>query len=312
MDTDPRGTLLFHRDFRGLTGGHLKVWHYLRHAAASRSFRPRVFLTAASRRDASNPFLAGNPDWLVPSWQLERADALFLAGLDWMAVPDDWSKPVVNLIQGVRHASAGDPRRGFLGRRAARICVSGEVADAILATGLVNGPVYTIPNAVEVPAVDVDGVRRRTPLLVAGWKEPVRTAAVVAALRAAGFEPEVIAARMPREAFLGRVAAAEVVVFLPLEVEGCFLPALEAFALGSLVVCPDCVGNRQFCRDGDTCLRPGHSPASLVAAVAQATAMTPCDRERIVAAAQAEAAARGLDGEKRAFLAILDDLERSW
>lgn len=312
MDTDPRGTLLFHREFRGLTGGHLKVWHYLRHAAASRFFRPRVFLTAASRRDASNPFLGGSPDWLMPSWQPEQADALFVAGLDWMAVPKDWSKPIVNLIQGVRHSSAGDPRREYLSRRAVRICVSGEVADAILATGLVNGPVVTIPNAVEVPAVRIGTERRPTPLLVAGWKEPARTAVVVAALTAAGFEPEVIASRLAREEFLGRIAAAEVVVFLPLEEEGCFLPALEAFALGSLVVCPDCVGNRQFCRDGETCLRPGRDPASLVAAVGKAMAMGPGERARIVAMAGAEASARGLDGEKQAFLAILDDLGRSW
>ena len=312
MDTDPRGMLLFHRDFRGLTGGHLKVWHYLRHAAESRSFSPRVFLTAASRRDASNPFLGGNPDLLLPAWQPERADALFVAGLDWMAVPDDWDKPIINLVQGVRHARAGDPRRGYLSRRAVRICVSGEVADAILSTGEVNGPVVTIPNAIDVPAGAVGSERRRAPLLVAGWKAPAQTAVVVAALRAAGYEPEVIASPLPREEFLGRVAAAEVVLFLPLEEEGCFLPALEAFALGTLVVCPDCVGNRQFCRDGDTCLRPDHAPASLVAAVGQAMMMPPIERERMAAAARAEAAARGLDGEKRAFLAILDDLERSW
>ena len=79
--------LLFHRDFRGFTGGHLKVWHYLRHAETSRRYRPGVFLTAASRRDASNPFLAGDHDWLQPAWQPERAEALFVAGLDWLAVP---------------------------------------------------------------------------------------------------------------------------------------------------------------------------------------------------------------------------------
>jgi glycosyltransferase involved in cell wall biosynthesis len=312
MDTDPRGMLLFHRDFRGFTGGHLKVWHYLRHAETSRRYRPGVFLTAASRRDASNPFLAGDHDWLQPAWQPERAEALFVAGLDWLAVPAGWSKPIINLVQGVRHASAGDPRRGYLSRRAVRICVSGEVADAIRSTGEVNGPVITIPNAIDVPAREVGRERRRTPLLVAGWKEPARTAVVVGALRDAGYEPEVIASPLPREEFLGRVAAAEVVLFLPLEEEGCFLPALEAFALGSLVVCPDCVGNRQFCRDGDTCLRPDHAPASLVAAVGQAMMMPPIERERMVAAARVEAAARGLDGEKRAFLAILDDLEWSW
>lgn len=303
--------ILFRRDFRGLTGGHLKVWHYLRHAMGSRTLEPRLFLAPTSLRDASNPFLGEGMDRLLSAWCPDEADALFVAGLDWTAVPADWPKPVVNLVQGVRHATEGDPRRAFLTRRAVRICVSGEVADAIQATGLVNGPVYTIPNAIEVPSTARDG-RPGTPLLVAGWKDGQFTAEVVAGLRAAGCEPEVIAAPVPREEFLGRVAAARVVVFVPLREEGCFLPALEAFALGTLVVCPDCVGNRGFCRDGETCLRPDHAPGAIVAATQVAVAMPPPERARIVAAAAAEAAVRGLDRERIAFLDVLDNLARIW
>ena len=121
-----------------------------------------------------------------------------------------------------------------------------------------------------------------------------------------------IAAPLPREAFLSRLAAARVVVFLPWEAEGCFLPALEAFALGCLVVCPDCIGNRQFCRDRETCLRPPYALGSIVAAVETAMAMAPAERERIVAAAAVEAAARGLEGERRAFLDVLDHLPQIW
>ena len=312
MRGDHLGLILFHRDFRGLTGGHMKGWHYLRHAETSRRYRPGVFLTAASRRDASNPFLAGDHDWLQPAWQPERAEALFVAGLDWLAVPAGWGKPIVNLVQGVRHAGAGDPRRRFLGRRAVRICVSGEVAAAIRSTGEVNGPVITIPNAIEVPIAGSAPAEHRIPLLVAGWKDAGLTAAVADRLRSTGFDPEVIAAPLPREAFLSRLAAARVVVFLPLEAEGCFLPALEAFALGCLVVCPDCIGNRQFCRDRETCLRPPYALGSIVAAVETAMAMAPAERERIVAAAAVEAAARGLEGERRAFLDVLDHLPQIW
>jgi glycosyltransferase involved in cell wall biosynthesis len=311
MDAAPRGMILFRRDFRGLTGGHLKVWHYLRHATASRTLEPRLFLEPSSLRDASNPFLGEGMERLLSAWRPDLADALFVAGLDWTAVPPDWQKPVVNLIQGVRHATAGDPRRAFLSRRAVRICVSGEVADAIHATGLVNGPVDTIPNGIEVPAPARDG-RPGAEVLVAGWKDGLLTADVVAGLRAAGFEPEVIAAAVSREEFLGRVAAARLVVFVPLREEGCFLPALEAFALGTLVVCPDCVGNRGFCRDGETCLRPSHAPGAIVAATRAAMAMPSPERARIVAAAAAEAAVRGLDRERVAFLDVLDNLARIW
>ena len=73
--------ILFRRDFRGLTGGHLKVWHYLRHATASRTLEPRLFLEPSSLRDASNPFLGGattadDTVWaygLRNPWQIGRA-----------------------------------------------------------------------------------------------------------------------------------------------------------------------------------------------------------------------------------------------
>ena len=51
-----KGMLLFRRDFGGLTGGHLKVWHYYRHALGSRRFTPRVFLTPGSVRGPGNPW----------------------------------------------------------------------------------------------------------------------------------------------------------------------------------------------------------------------------------------------------------------
>jgi glycosyltransferase involved in cell wall biosynthesis len=190
--------------------------------------------------------------------------------------------------------------------------LQGEVADAILATGLVNGPVHTIDNAIELPAGPAGPSRPPIPLLVAGWKDRGFTDQVVAGLRGSGFQPEVIDAHLPREEFLARLAAARVVVLLPLQLEGCFLPALEAFALGCLVVCPDCVGNRQFCRDGDTCFRPAHDPRAIVAAAVHALALAPAERERIVAAALAEAGGRGLDAERRAFLAILENLDGIW
>lgn len=311
MSAEPRGTLLFHRDFRRLTGGHLKVSHYYRHAAGSTRFYPRIYLSPGSRRDRSNPFL-GVGDSPLADWRPAEAHALFLAGLDWNAVPAGLDRPVVNLIQGVRHADLSDPRRDFLRRRAVRICVSDEVADAIRETGLVNGPVVTIPNAIDVAtAARMDGPRP-VRLLVAGWKHPPLTADVAARLAAAGAAPDVIAAPLPREAFLARIAAADVVVLLPLPQEGCFLPALEAFALGCVVVCPDCVGNRQFCRQGETCFRPDHAPAAIVAAALEALLLTGEDRARLVSAAIDEAGRRSLDGERGAFLDILDHIDQLW
>lgn len=304
MDADRRGLLLFRRDFRGLTGGHLKVWHYFRHARHAGAWRPEVFLTATSLRGPENPFDA-DPAAVAGEWRPETAAALFVAGLDWEAVPAGLDVPVVNLVQGVRHADPGDPRRAFLARRAVRICVSPEVADAIRSTGLVNGPVITIPNGVDVPPVPSITTVRPVPLLLVGWKEPERTREVARAFAARGVPVDVIDGRLPRERFLERLAGAGTVVFLPLEREGCFLPALEAFAAGAVVVCPDCVGNRSFCRDGDTCLVPAHAPERIVDAAVAAVALSAGERARLIDAGRREVAARGLEAERRAFLEVL-------
>ena len=73
-----------------------------------------------------------------------RADILFLAGLDWRYLIDNGfdalPNPRINLIQHVRHAHEGTELHGYLRQRAVRICVSEEVAQALYATGQVNGP----------------------------------------------------------------------------------------------------------------------------------------------------------------------------
>ena len=74
--------ILFHRDFKEYTGGHGKVWDYFNHAIAL-GLDARVYLTPDSLRDASNPWLS-IPERIESAWQPEKADLLFLAGMDWM------------------------------------------------------------------------------------------------------------------------------------------------------------------------------------------------------------------------------------
>ena len=63
---------------------------------------------------------------------------------------------------------------------------------------------------------------------------------------------------VPRDEFLDAMRRARVTLFLPNEEEGFYLPALEGMALGTIVVCPDCVGNRSFCLPGVNAFRPDY------------------------------------------------------
>lgn len=302
---DFKGMLLFRRDFHGLTGGHLKVWHYYRHARESRRFRPRVFLTPGSVRGADNPWGA-EADPPLDAWNPATAAALFVAGLDWIDVPDPCPVPVINLVQGVRHAATNDPRRTFLGRRAIRICVSPEVADAIRGTGEVNGPVHVIPNALDLAGMPASAAARDVAVVVAGMKNPALARSVASALVADGLRVDCLLDPLPRHEFLARLGRARVAVTLPLENEGFFLPALEAMAMGCLVVCPDCIGNRGFCRDRETAFRPAASLDAIVAAVRAAVVADAATVGAMRLAAAAEVERHGIERERRAFLEILD------
>lgn len=305
MRSEPR-TLLFHRDFRGLTGGHLKVWHYYRHSLESSRFVPRIHLTPSSTRGPDNPWHGVDPAPL-DAWRPDEAAALFVAGLDWEAVPDPSPRPVINLIQHVRHAQTGDPRRRFLQRPAVRICVSAEVAEAILGTGEVNGPVHTIPNGIDLENIRAAPVRD-VEVLVAGLKNPAFAIDLGERIRGAGLTVQVVTAMLPRGEFLELLSRARVVVTLPTRDEGFFLPALEAMAAGALVVCPDCVGNRGFCLDGVTCLRPPYTLEGLADAAVTISRLSPSAADAMLHAASARARGHGLDRERRAFLEILDVL----
>ncbi len=103
-------------------------------------------------------------------------------------------------------------------------------------------------------------------VFIGGLKNAIAARACAEALRSAGAEADLCDEAIPRGEFLQRMKACEVAILLPDPVEGFFLPALEAMALGSALVVPDCVGARSFCRDGDNCLMPDYEPPAMASA----------------------------------------------
>lgn len=301
--------LLFHRDFRGYSGGHGKVFDYFMHARAHPGTRPRIHFTADSVPD-------GDP-WAArgiareAAWDPASAGALFLGGMDWLAVPaDDPRRPVVNLVQHVRHADPAQPLRAFLRRRAIRICVSAPVADAIAATGEVAGPVFVIPAGLELPALPAAVEQHARRVFIAAAKQPALGAALAARLRASGRDVDLCVEWTSREAFIARLAAAGRAVMLPFATEGFFLPGLEAMALGCASIVPDCIGNRAYLEPGANALVPPLELEALVSAVEALDA--PDLAVRLAARGRATAARFTLDAERRAFHAILDRLDALW
>lgn len=241
-----------------MAGGHLVHAQYMRLISAIPGLEVRLYLTPRSLDVHQSPW-SEFANLVEPNWEPEKADILFVAGLDWLAHSREQSletqKPFINLIQGLRHGDPDNPRYTFLDRKALRICVGPEIEEAIVATRLCNGPVVTITNALAPSLLSRRPEPKTIKIAIAAAKKPAMAALVSESLMQLGFEVDLIPA-IDRASFLSRLERAEIAVLLPDEREGFYLPALEAMALGCLVICPDCVGNRSFCMNNVNSLKP--------------------------------------------------------
>jgi hypothetical protein len=309
-------TVLFFRHFRNFRGGQLKVWHYFNHVLLSPEFTPRIAFSPESNWDSTNPWWDAR-EYIVESARSVRPDVFFVAGRDWLMLdqhPDaEANVPVVNFIQHVRHADQKNMLSQFLSRRAIRICVSEEVTQALRETGLTRGPLITIPNGVDLENLFVsNGATRDIDVLIIALKQPDLGEELGHRLAQPDRRIDVLLERLSRSEFLSRIQRARTTVFLPNKTEGFYLPALEGMALGTMVVCPDCVGNRSFCLPGHNAFRPEYAFEELVRATESALTLPPDQTQQILANARRTAQTHSLLRERQAFLDVLHGVDQLW
>ena len=309
--------VLFFRDFRRFTGGDLKVWDYFNHVRSSRSHEALIRFTEDSVWSEDNPWNAAH-EHVVRFGEPCAPDVLFVSGVDWRMIEranrPESPIPIINLIQHVRHADPHDKlgRNRFLPHKAIRICVSPEVAETIERTGRVRGPVFTIPDAIDLERLArfARNGPRDLDLVVVANKQPEAGHAILEQLRDHG-RSEIVDVRSPRHIVLDLMGRAAVTVFVPNPLEGFYIPALEGMALGTIVVCPDCVGNRSFCLDLENCFRPDHDVDAIVGAAREALARRG-ELGAMVERAGETAARHDLRRERKAFLEILERVDELW
>jgi glycosyltransferase involved in cell wall biosynthesis len=105
------------------------------------------------------------------------------------------------------------------------------------------------------------------------------------------------------------ISRAFATIFLPTEREGFYLPALEGMALGTLVICPDCVGNRGFCLHNENSLMPSYDLNSILSACLNALELLSKGTSlKITNAAYRKFQYHSLKRERDEFLRILNDI----
>lgn len=305
--------VLFYRDLSAHTGGHQKVADYFGHLESSFYFHPEISFSARTRWDISNPWFPTYQHKSVAFNPIEY-DAVFLAGLDWqvyLPFARELNKPVINLIQHVRHADPKSDVFEFLSQPAVRICVSQQVASAINATGIVNGPVFTIPNGVDLPILPHE---KLYDLIILGIKQPDLAKQLELRLESKGFRLLVVDTWIPWKEWLGLLAKSRMALLLPNFTEGFYLPALEAMHYCDQIIVPDCIGNRDFCKYEQNCLMPAYDIDSILASIDCALVVLDSKEElaRFKHNAAETVSAHSLANERRAFLKIMGNIKNLW
>lgn len=310
--------VLFYRDYLQFQGGHLKVWDYFNHINTVPNYKASIAFSLRSVMDISNPWYKNKQ--LALAWEPHKADILFLAGLDWdvLLASNKFKKkkcliPVINLIQGLSHADANDHKYQFLNEPAVRICVSPEVKQALEDTGTVNGPIFTIPNGVDLQYLStLADIVKSNEFLIVGIKNPKLGYLVKQALDKYSNSVVLIDQRVLRQDFIKLLAKTKIVICLPLAREGFYLPALEAMALGCLVVCPDCIGNRSFCKDHETCLVPEYTIEAIVQSAIELQLVAADFKQSLLKNAKLKVLEHDLMKEREQFINILKNIEETY
>lgn len=307
--------VLFYRNFQGFQGGHLKTWNYYSYLKDMDGFYPQIFFSKTSTWN-ENPWKGNcNPN---KRWDPGSADILFLAGLDWSALEGlelDENKPVINLIQAIRHADKTDIRYKYLRNKAIRICVGNEIASAIKATNIVNGPVFTILNGIDLNLVRqiVSTITcKKLDVFISGLKNKYLAAQLNIGLEKIGLRIDIQIDSIPREEYLRKIAKAKISLLLPAKTEGFYLPALESMALESFTICPDCVGNRSFCVNTHNCYMPEYNYNSIFQVVIDALNLPDDKYKKILKNATSTVEEHSLLNEKRKFKSIMSNVDKIW
>ncbi|MEM1319713.1 MAG: hypothetical protein AAGG75_05615 [Bacteroidota bacterium] len=323
--------VLFYRRLKrflaGTNGGNLKVRDYFDHVYHSDQYAPYIYFSEETiwHDNPGNVWQSLRAEAL-PKWEVQDSDLLFFSGADWLVLNEADRRrppaPVINIAQP-RHTRPEDKRHAFLRYPAIRIAKSPRGADILRAYG-VNGPLFCIPDAIDLKSLPPIPANKDIDILILGLKQPELARALEQRLQSLNrfrLRQLNIVAQLPpklptRADFLRLLARAKIVACIPLSVaegsEGFYLPALEGMALECVVVCPHAVGNLDHCLHDYNCIVPEFTLDGLAAGVKTALQLKAPKKRKLIQQGLDTVDKHRIEKERAAFLDLLHQAPELW
>lgn len=329
--THAKRRILFHRSWTifngGTSGGQIKVRDAFEHFKHASAFNPCIYFGEKTVW-YDNPGNVWHPyrNIALEHWAINPSDVLFFAGFDWKILSPEQQLnppvPVLNIAQP-RHTRPEDRRHAFLQYPAIRIAKS-SIGKKILEDFGVNGPVFCIPDAIDLKALPAPNSTPDLDVLIVGLKHPDLARRLKARLERRNrfrLKKLKVAIQIPpklptRQDFLDLLNRCKIAAFLPLDAqrgaEGFYLPALEAMAMEKLVICPYAVGNIDFCLPDKTCIQPVYNEDAIYEAILQGLKMSHDRQQEMIKAGKAISFNHDLPQERDAYLQLLNQTDEIW
>jgi glycosyltransferase involved in cell wall biosynthesis len=297
--------ILFTRDFKYSTGGHVTVRDYFIHSLNHPRLAPYIYFTLESKYAGSETWQDISEERIVKELALQDYDLLFVGGKDWRFLPFDLgNKKVINVIQHVKHAKEAE-LRSYLKRPAYRICNSQEVYEAI--APYATGVTVVINNGVDFELFIENGEKKPNSILIWGLKNIELATMLFEELRKRNLDVQLLVECLPRKDFAKLLHQTDIFVTLPHRTEGAYRPPLEGMACRCIVVCPDAQGNRSYCLDDQTCLQPRYDDLEGYLAMIQRLLQDEELKERIRRNGYEMSQKYSLEEQRRQYYRFLDE-----
>ena len=302
------------------SGGTLKLRHYFEHALSLFPSRTKIYMPEDTPWTPCNLF-ARHRNRVIHNIDWQTVSVMVISGWGWeWFVPGNFHAAppfqVIYLVQSFNKFRPRDSRFSSF----VRICVSEPLSTKLQNLGIANGPVHTIPAGIDVDQLQITGeisAGRDTDVLIIGLKNPQIGKLIAEEAKPLGIRVRLLTELLSREDFLQQIAHARIVICLPAAIEGFYLPALEAMALGSLVIVPPVIGN-SYCIDGFNCIAPEYDVHGIIGAIKLAIDLSPTKTGEMISNAKKTALKHNLNRERSAFQKILKEavagttLEGTW
>lgn len=288
------------RHYHGYTGGHQKVHDYLTHFIAM-GWHPSLFL---SNRAKTNKTLFENMAGVdyQDSFNPNDADVVFLAGMDWQHyLPIKSSeKPVINLIQHVRHADKSEALFAFLKEPAIRLCVSDAVKQAI--EPFANGPCHVIKMGHKFERLSVG---RSNDVYILANKQPQLGISIYNWAKDRGFSTILHDSTQEKGLVTKAMAMSAVTVALPNKTEGFYLPGIEAMFYSKQAVVPYCIANKEYFHNTSNLIMPDYTEDNIKSAILRSMRLGPIESSIRKFIGKKIACQYSLQNERKALSACL-------